>query len=160
MSAAGTALFTLLGAWLAMMLGDWFFPWLVLPDLVLLAWIALVFAFAAVPLWPAVAFVSVLLDVSADVPLGLHGLAYALCAFLLLPGMRRLRLSSGVEQLTVIAFISVCAALVKGILLYVLVDMPMPVGWPLGVFVQMLLWPFARALGEALMRPHLPRDES
>lgn len=160
MSVNSATFFTLFAAWLLMLLGDWFLPWFVLPDLVMLAWIALRFAFAAAPLWPPLLLVSLFMDVDAQVPLGFHALVQAVCALLLLPGMARLRLSSGVEQLTVLAFVAVLAALGKGLLLYVMLGMPMPTGWPLGVFVQIFLWPFARALGEALMRPYLPRDET
>lgn len=160
MSVNSATFLALSGAWLMMLFGDWFLPWFVLPDLVMLVWIALRFAFAAAPLWPPLLLVSLFMDIAAQTPLGFHALVQALCALLLLPGMARLRLSSGVEQLVVMAFVAVFAALGKGLLLYVLLGMPMPVGWPLGVFVQMLLWPFARAFGEALMRPHLPRDDS
>lgn len=159
-SANSTIFFTLFAAWLLMLLGDWFLPWFVLPDLVMLAWIALRFAFVTAPLWPPLLLVSLFMDVGAQVPLGFHALVQGGCALLLLPGMARLRLSSGVEQLLVMAVMAIFAALGKGLLLYVMLGMPMPTGWPLGVFVQIFLWPFARALGEVLMRPYVPRDEA
>lgn len=160
MSVNSATFLTLFAAWLTMLFGDWFFPWFALPDLVMLGWVALRFAFAAAPVWPPVLLVSLFMDTAAQVPLGFHALMQALCALLLLPGMRRLRLSSGVEQLAVIAFVSVFAALGKGLLLYVMMGMPMPSGWPFAIAVQIMAWPFARALGEVLMRPHVPRDEA
>lgn len=129
LSVRTATLLTLFAAWLLMLLGDWFLPWFVVPDMVLLAWIALRFALDSVPLWAPLLFVSVLLDVSAGTGLGFHALVYALCALLILPGMRHVRLSSGVEQLVILAGISIVAALAKGILLYVLDGIPMPLGW-------------------------------
>ena len=152
-------LLALLGAWLLMLFADWFLPWFVVPDMVLLTWIALIFALESVPLWLPLACISLMLDVSAGVNFGFHGVVYGLCAVMLLPGMRHMRLSSGVEQLVTIFGISIVAALVKGVLLYVVAGIPMPLGWVLAVGVQMLLWPFIRAIAEWVMRPYVPRED-
>ena len=68
LSVRTATLLTLFAAWLLMLLGDWFLPWFVVPDMVLLAWIALRFALDSVPLWAPLLFVSVLLfDGGVDV---------------------------------------------------------------------------------------------
>lgn len=160
MSVNSAVFLTLCAAWLAMLLGDWLFPWFALPDLVLLAWIAMRFAWAAAPVWSPLLLVCLLMDTGAQVPLGFHALVHALCALLLIPGMARLRLSSGVEQLFAIAVVAIAATLGKGLLLYVMLGMPMPGGWPAAIVMPVMLWPFARALGELVMRPYIPRDEA
>ena len=160
MNIKGMTWLSLLAAWFIMLMMDWFFPWFILPDTVLLMWIALLMAFNAAPLWPALLAVSLLMDLSANVGLGFHALAYGICALPVLLTMQQMRLASGVEQLIMIALFSALAAIAKGILLYVGEGIPMPSGWVLAVGVQMMLWPFARALAEWMMRPYIPKDDA
>lgn len=160
MNLKGITWISLPGAWFVMLMGDWFLPWFIVPDTVLLVWIALIVTFESVPLWPALLAVSLLMDLSAEVGLGFHALAYGVCALPVLLAAPQMRLASGVEQLVLLAVFSALAAIVKGVVLYVVEGIPMPPGWVLAVGVQMMLWPFARNLAEWMMRPHLPRDDA
>lgn len=160
MNLKSTTWVMLLCAWFVMLAADWFLPWFVLPDMLLLMWVALLFALDGVPLWPPLLLISVLADLSVNVGLGFHGLVYGICALPTLLIVRQMRQASGVEQLIVLLGISILAAIAKGILLYVVEGIPMPSGWVVAVGIQMMLWPFARALGEWAMRPYIPREEA
>lgn len=160
MNLKSTTWLALFAAWFVMLLGDWFLPWFVLPDVVFILWIALLFALNAAPVWPPLLLVGLLMDLSAGVGLGFHALAYGVCALPVLLTMRQMRLASGVEQLVVLLLFSALAAMVKGVLLYVVEGVPMPSGWVLSAGLQILLWPFARAAAEWVMRPYLPREDA
>lgn len=160
MTLKSTTWLMLFAAWLVMLMMDWFFPWFVLPDMVLLMWVALLFVWDDVPLWSPVLFVSVLMDVSANVGFGVHGLTYGICALAVLPIVRNMRLASGIEQLFVLFGISVIAIGFKGVLLYVVEGVPRSPGWALAIVFQVMLWPFARALAEWVLRPYMPQEDA
>lgn len=127
--------------WAVMMLMDGFMAWFAVPDLVLLWWLAIFFQPQVLPLWRKVLPFSLLLDVSAAVPLGFYAMYYSLLALMLLPAQRWARWRT-LGQVWLLAGLAMCVAvLLRALLLYMVLGLATPTGWGVGVALQIVCWP-------------------
>lgn len=140
--------------WLLLSLAAFFRPWLLLPDIIAMALLYLFYYQPQLPLWRAFLPVSLLMDLSAQVSLGFHGLLYALAALIVFPLHSYWRTVSVFEQLLGVLFLGVGLTVLKFLLLYVLEGVPAPSGWLWCIAAQLLAWPLMRMLSLIFMQQY------
>ncbi|MBV7433466.1 hypothetical protein KRX19_00345 [Cardiobacteriaceae bacterium TAE3-ERU3] len=157
-SGARPFLLLLLLAWLVMMVLSFYASWLLLPDIMLLVLLATQLYRPAQINWLAVLPFALLADVAAAVPLGFHGMYYALVLFLLVPVGMIWKLVSTAAQFSLVVVIAAGVVLFKWLMTYILTGEPAASGWWLTVLGEVVCWPVVLWL-VALVTPPEVRDE-
>ena len=131
----------LLLAWLVMMVFSFYASWLLLPDLLLLVLLATQLCRPAQINWLIVLPFALLSDVAAAMPMGFHGVYYALVLFLLVPIGMIWKLVSSAAQLALVVAIAAGVVLLKWLVTYILTGEPAAGGWWLTVLCDVAFWP-------------------
>lgn len=132
--------------WLVLNIAAYFQAWLLLPDLLLMALLYLFYYQPQLPLWRAFLPISLLLDLSAQLPLGFHGVFYGLAALLVFPLRDYWRRVSVFEQLLALSFLTLLLTVLKFLLLYWVVGIPAPAAWLWCLLGQLAAWPVMRMI--------------
>lgn len=152
--------FLFLGGWAATVLVSFWVPWILLPDLLMVMMIYLYYYAPQSPLWRCLLPISLLMDLSVQVPFGFHGLLYVLVAGLAFPLRQYWRVCSFVEQMLAVLLMAVFYPLIRFLLIYLLFGISAPAGWYWTIVGQILLWPVLRALMQRFAARHLLRGLS
>ena len=138
--------------WLLLTVGAYFRPWLLLPDITVMVLLYLFYYQPRLPLWRAFLPISFLLDLSAQVSIGFHGVLYGLTALLIFPLHTYWRTVSVFEQLLGVIFLGAGFIVLKFLLLYIVEGIPAPAGWLWCFLLQLAAWPLMRMLSLIFMQ--------
>lgn len=141
-----------------MMVLSYYVSWLLLPDLLLLVLLATQLCRPAQINWFVVLPFALLADVAASLPLGFHGMYYALVLFLLVPVGLIWKMVSTAAQFSLVVLIAAGVVLFKWLMTYILTGEPAANGWWLTALCEVACWPVVLWL-VALVTPPEVRDE-
>lgn len=149
-----------LACWAVMVLGAFFRPWLLLPDICMVATIYVFYFAPKAPIWRCLLPITLLMDIGANVCFGFHGLLYVLTAAAVFPLRPYWQITSVFEQLIGMILVASGFTVLQFLLLYVLEGIPAPVGWPWTIVILILLWPIMRGIAAWFVLKYLPRENS
>lgn len=146
--------------WALMVLLSYFRPWILLPDIPMVAMVYFYYFAPKVPLWRCVFPLTLLMDMAANVCFGFHGVLYALAALVIFPLRPYWQMTSVFEQLVAVIFLALGYTVVKFLMLYVIAGIPAPTGWLWSVLMLIGVWPLMRALTGWFVLKYFPRERS
>lgn len=146
--------------WVVMVILSYFQPWLLLPDITMISMVYFYYFSPKAPLWRCLFPLTILMDMSANVCLGFHGVLYALTALVVFPLRPYWQMTSLFEQLFAVIFFALGYIVVKFLMLYVVEGIPAPNGWLWTVVMLLVVWPLMRGLTGWLVFTYFPREHS
>lgn len=141
--------------WAVMLIIAFFVSWSRCPDLLVIGLVYAYFFNPDAPVWRALLPVSLLCDFAGHVPLGMHGVWYALAALVTFPLWRYWTVASTFERLAGIIGFCTLFQVVKCISMYIVLGIPAPNMWYLTIVWQLLALPFVRYACLHLSERHL-----
>ena len=130
--------------WALMVGADFYAPWFVLPDVVMVAALYLFLFVSQLPLWRWLLPVSLLMDVASASPFGFHALFYALGALMVSPFPGIWRMAAPVVSVMVLCLLAFALQVLRCLLFYLWQGVPAPPGWLWGGLLSLLLLPLVR----------------
>ncbi|MDO4642813.1 MAG: rod shape-determining protein MreD [Cardiobacteriaceae bacterium] len=134
--------------WAMMLVMDFYVPWFVLPDVIVIV-VLYVFLFVPqLPLWRWVLPISLLMDVASDSPFGFHALFYTLAALMSLPFPKIWRMVAPIVGVFVLCLLAIVLQILRCLLLFLWQGIPASPGWMWGALFSLLLLPLLRWLAD------------
>ena len=133
-----------LALWALMVGADYYAPWFVLPDVVMVTALYVFLFIPQLPLWRWLLPTSLLMDVASGSPFGFHALFYALGALMALPFPGIWRMAAPIVSVLVLGALAFALQVVRCLLFYLWQGVPAPPGWLWGGLLSLLLLPILR----------------
>jgi len=151
-----------LALWALMVGADYYAPWFVLPDVVMVTALYVFLFIPQLPLWRWLLPTSLLMDVASGSPFGFHALFYALAALMALPFPNIWRMAAPIVSVLVLGALAFALQVVRCLLFFLWQGGPAPPGWGLAAASTTARWRcrrFARpaAWGWPTIRPRPAR---